>query len=155
MKIYYTILFFSLTSLSVFGQSQLGNWKYNVNEYTNEKSITTVATRESDSRFTTRVIIRSWKDGTDTWELLDNDSDYKELSTEDLYRVKYVNIYVKIGGVNQDFPLPYGRINYITPELKAALLKGTDATIKFNGMPHYHKFSLKGITAAFKMIEIK
>ena len=156
MKYLFSFIFFGLASIQLFGQSNVfGDWTYNVDEYTNKKSITTNAFKDAETYVAARVMFKSWADGTSTWELMEARDNYRKLSTEQINSISVATIYVKINGVNQEFILPYGDVNYITPELKAALLKGTDGAIKFPGIPYYYKFSLKGISAAFQILEKK
>ena len=138
-----------------YGQSNIGDWEYRVNEFTNKKSIITNASRDDRTSVAARFMIKSFPDGTATWELLDSRSDYAKLSSEQIDRISIATIYVYINGVNQEFDVSYGSGggNYITPELKTALCKGTKGAVKFPGIPYYYKFSLKGLAEALNLLE--
>jgi hypothetical protein len=136
------------TMLFTYGVSN-AQWKMNKDEYTNKKSIEVQAFVDGYFRARIRLVSSGTLIG---WNIYESAANYLYLSTERVAVTNYMNVYVKINGVNKEFNYPYTNPMVFSDELKEAFKIGSEAAVKFEGDPRYIKFTLNGFSKAINLL---
>jgi hypothetical protein len=128
---------------------KFGNWKVVKDEY---RDLTTLETNIIEPAWTKcRIVMIIERDGTMGFLLKEQGSNYQEFSTEQLYRIGWVDAYITINGKKErKGTIVSNGLASAVNEWVNLFRNGTKGALKYENIGHYYEFSLTGFPQAYE-----